>query len=74
MRRADQVAEVAERASKFEREFVGDGFVLTDVGVALGFCDGVEGDWSTLVSEILPVAAGDAGNAAPSPRCCVKFR
>lgn len=44
MRRADQVAEVAERASKFERDVVGEGFVLTDDGVAGGFCDGVEGD------------------------------
>jgi hypothetical protein len=55
------VAEVAERASKFVRELVGDGIVLTDVGVAPGFCDGVEGDWSTLASDVPPVAAGDAG-------------
>jgi hypothetical protein len=41
---ADQVADVAERASKFEREVVGEGCVLTDAGVVTERCDGVDGD------------------------------
>lgn len=57
------MAEVAERASKFAREVVGDGFVSTDVGVAFGFCEGVDGDCSTLLSDVFAVAAGDAGTA-----------
>ena len=57
------MAEVADRASKLEREVVGDGFVSTDVGVAVGFCEGVDGDWSTLLSDVFAVAADDAGTA-----------